>query len=380
MPQYTSFRIEQTEIIIKALQFVADKIGEYYEKILKETSPSFHESLEKKKTNEIERLNISISFLEKHPDLNIFSMEKMRLQDLANVIRSSLSVYSREVSKMAERHDIDDFRREKAEIERIILTEILRNAKTDLYDIYYKIPTLEEAVEFFVSYSTKDKKLASKICAIIQEHRFKVFLAHRDIKMSKAWRDEILLHLESCTVFVALCTKDYLHSVWGNQEAGIALEKDKKVIPLFYKRTTKSDFAFLETKQGPSKEIAEENVSEIIEEMLSSVSVVSHESLGKTANESVAKERIKEDLTFLRKLIVEDLKSGLFARRGYPLDMLSKFSDELARELSVEKYRQIQKTYNTINTLGFPSNDQSINKENYEKTVQLIDKTLELLT
>lgn len=97
------------------------------------------------------------------------------------------------------------------------------------------------------------------------------------------------------------------------------------------------------------------------------------------APKSVANEKIKEDFLFLRKIVAEDLESGLFAKRGYPVDMLSKFADDLVREIDIETFREIQKTYATINLLGSPSTKPAINKHKFERTLRMIDKTLMLL-
>jgi hypothetical protein len=337
-------------------------------KILSTTASAFHGEIKRQNREEIEKIDEAIAFLKANPDLNLFSVDEKTMEDLADVIRSALNVYSKEILELAEKHEITEF----------------KNAKSDIFSKYDKAPNKKgenrEKHEFFISYSSKDKKLARQIRDIIFEHSFAVFLAHRDIPMSKGWREEILSHLKSCTTLVALCTKNYKCSTWGNQEIGIGFEKGKKIIPLFYQGTTKSDFGFLETFQGPSGEISEDNVLEIVENVLSSIDLISTENVAKAKIKSIAKERIKEDLIFIRKLVVEDLKKEAFATRGYPVDLLSTFSDELVREIGVEKFRKVQKTYTTINSLGFRSNEQNINKQNYEKAIRLIDKTLELLT
>lgn len=125
-------------------------------------------------------------------------------------------------------------------------------------------------MEFFISYSSKDKELASKIGEMLSQ-KYSVFLAHRDISMSKEWRDDILSHLESCSVLIAVCTSNYANSAWGNQEAGIAIEKGRKVIPLFAQGTNKSRFGFLEAKQGHPHEFTEQNLKNIVNDVIKAV-------------------------------------------------------------------------------------------------------------
>ena len=164
----------------------------------------------------------------------------------------------------------------------------------------------------------------------------------------------------------------------GESRSWNHLGKEKRIIPLFLEGTDKSNFGFLETIQGPSKDISEENVEEVVEKMLSSLSLNST-GLEKTERESVAKQRIKEDLSYLKQLVTEDLENGSFASRGYPIDLLSTFSEELVRELGIVKFRKIQETYSTINSLGYRSNNQDMNRKKYEDTIKIIEGTLALL-
>jgi len=86
------------------------------------------------------------------------------------------------------------------------------------------------SLEIFISYSHKDKKLAAEISTKLKEFGFETFLAHEYIEVDKDWRLEILKHLHSCDVFVALITDDFNKSDWTHQEAGYAMAKEKKII------------------------------------------------------------------------------------------------------------------------------------------------------
>jgi hypothetical protein len=87
-------------------------------------------------------------------------------------------------------------------------------------------------IKIFLSYSTKDKKLAGKIKYGLEQYGQDVFLAHEDIEPSTKWKQRILTELEACQVFVPLLTDNFRQSKWTDQESGIAMEKDKVIIPI----------------------------------------------------------------------------------------------------------------------------------------------------
>ena len=126
-------------------------------------------------------------------------------------------------------------------------------------------------MEFFISYSIKDKNIAGKIRDILVNHDFEAFLAHRDIPISEEWRKDILKHLESCSILLAICTSNYEYSAWGNQEVGIAFEKGRKIIPLFKQGTNKSRFGFLEAIQGAPNDFTEDNLDKIVSEVIEKI-------------------------------------------------------------------------------------------------------------
>jgi hypothetical protein len=60
----------------------------------------------------------------------------------------------------------------------------------------------------------------------------RVFLAHEDIEPTAKWRDKIISDLQSCSIFIALRTKDYLHKQYTEQECGFALALNKRILSL----------------------------------------------------------------------------------------------------------------------------------------------------
>jgi len=84
----------------------------------------------------------------------------------------------------------------------------------------------------FLSYSTKDRRLAGRIKKGLVQWGIDVFLAHEDIKASKEWQNDIVKNLRRCHVFMPLLTKHFRQSEWTDQEGGMAVIESKIVMPL----------------------------------------------------------------------------------------------------------------------------------------------------
>lgn len=87
-------------------------------------------------------------------------------------------------------------------------------------------------MKVFLSYSTKDKKLAHAIKEELEYYGIDAFLAHDDIKPTEEWQDRILEELSYSQVFIPLLTEEFFQSLWTDQETGIAIAKEQLVIPL----------------------------------------------------------------------------------------------------------------------------------------------------
>lgn len=88
------------------------------------------------------------------------------------------------------------------------------------------------SIEVFLSYSHKDRRLAHKVKKGLVTLGFDVFLAHDDIRISAAWRREILKRLRSCEIFVPILTEAFTESKWTDQEVGYALARGARIAPL----------------------------------------------------------------------------------------------------------------------------------------------------
>lgn len=88
------------------------------------------------------------------------------------------------------------------------------------------------SVRIFISYSSKEKKLAGAFAKFLAEFNFDVFLAHNDIEPSKEWEEEIVEQLKNSHVFVPIITENFKSSNWADQESGIAFIQGLKIIPI----------------------------------------------------------------------------------------------------------------------------------------------------
>lgn len=87
-------------------------------------------------------------------------------------------------------------------------------------------------IRAFLSYSHKDRELAHHLKDELKEFGVEAFLAHDDIPVSERWRRAILKNLRNCELFIPILTEAYTKSKWTDQEAGFALAKGKRIVPL----------------------------------------------------------------------------------------------------------------------------------------------------
>ncbi len=106
---------------------------------------------------------------------------------------------------------------------------------------------IEKPVKIFLSYSTKDKKSIGEYKKFLEFYGLDVFLAHQDIVPSVEWQETIFTSLKNCDVFVPIVSKNFKESDWTDQESGIALALDKRILPVKFPR---NPYGFLSRFQG----------------------------------------------------------------------------------------------------------------------------------
>ncbi len=98
-----------------------------------------------------------------------------------------------------------------------------------------EIIMLRNRLKIFISHSTDDLKDVLALTTELETLGFTVFVAHRDIKPSTEWLNEIVEALKSHEIFVAYITDNFKNSQWCDQESGIAFFNDRKIIPIVAK-------------------------------------------------------------------------------------------------------------------------------------------------
>jgi hypothetical protein len=109
---------------------------------------------------------------------------------------------------------------------------------------------IDTTVEFFISHSHLDKRLAGQIRKLVETKGFVAFLAHEDITPSEDWEEAIKMHLDSCTALIAVVTKDFNASPYTNQEVGFVLAAGKPIIPIAVGVSGENLPGFLKHKQA----------------------------------------------------------------------------------------------------------------------------------
>jgi hypothetical protein len=103
-------------------------------------------------------------------------------------------------------------------------------------------------LRIFLSYSTRDKYRAGRLKFHLEENYGTIpFLAHEDIEPSEEWKKRILHELDESDVYVALLTKRFKLSKWTSQEAGIAIARNLKIVPLW---VSVKPYGFMEAHQA----------------------------------------------------------------------------------------------------------------------------------
>lgn len=93
-------------------------------------------------------------------------------------------------------------------------------------------PWKEGNYRLFISHCSSIKKEAKQLRDELGAYGVSAFVAHEDIKPTKIWLTEIEKALDSMDALVALLTPDFPNSEWCDQEVGIAIGKNKLLIPI----------------------------------------------------------------------------------------------------------------------------------------------------
>lgn len=100
----------------------------------------------------------------------------------------------------------------------------------------------EARYRVFLSHKTSVKKETAGLKEKLQLFGISCFVAHEDIRPTKAWQDEIENALTTMDAFVALLTEDFHKSLWTDQEVGFALGRG---VPIISVKLGKNPYGFI---------------------------------------------------------------------------------------------------------------------------------------
>jgi len=86
--------------------------------------------------------------------------------------------------------------------------------------------------DVFISYSSKDQKVVEAMCAYLEQHKVRCFVAYRDIPVGVVWARAIVEALEESKMMVVVFSEEFNLSDQVDREIEIASE-DKKPILTF---------------------------------------------------------------------------------------------------------------------------------------------------
>ena len=99
--------------------------------------------------------------------------------------------------------------------------------------LYSLLDIKVDRITAFISYSSQEKKLAGRLKVFLQSYcGFEVFLAHDDIPGGIEWEKEIFNSIKENDFFVPLISEAFRQSEYADQEIGIAVCLNKKIIPI----------------------------------------------------------------------------------------------------------------------------------------------------
>lgn len=250
--RYHRFEKWMIDIIKEALEFLKSRIRLYGERRKETVDRFYHPLVDSEIDKEIDRIEGFDFFLDVQAKRFVFEMEESLFLKHMDVIKSALEIFLIETKKARAKSGVTgtEFDAKIQEIERALNTDAVKKGRPDLYDEYCEFVRSPKGVKVFLSYSHNDRTLAGKLSAFLEESQMDVFLAHEDIEISKEWRSEILKHLESCGVLLALLTPNFKGSAWANQEVGYVMRRMVPIVPVIVGEVDVKRFGFLEGIQG----------------------------------------------------------------------------------------------------------------------------------
>ena len=112
--------------------------------------------------------------------------------------------------------------------------------------------------EVFVSYSHQDEEFVSRLALDLEKRGAQVWIDREDLHAGEKWKESITQGVRACKAFVLVVSPEWLKSEWGQREFRLAVESDRPVIPLLYRKAdiprkvadTLSSYQYINFRQG----------------------------------------------------------------------------------------------------------------------------------
>jgi len=88
------------------------------------------------------------------------------------------------------------------------------------------------AHDVFISHSSKDKAVADAVCATLEQHGIRCWIAPRDISPGEDWDEAIVDGIRACRVLVLVFSPHSNESMMVKKEVGFAVSNNVTIIPL----------------------------------------------------------------------------------------------------------------------------------------------------
>ena len=101
--------------------------------------------------------------------------------------------------------------------------------------------------EVFLSHSSKDRRFARKLAAVLRQHGVPVWFSETDIRGAQQWHDEIGDALRRCDWFVLVLSPDAVSSMWVKRELVYSLQQDRyegRIAPIICKSCSPDDLSW----------------------------------------------------------------------------------------------------------------------------------------
>ena len=129
------------------------------------------------------------------------------------------------------------------------IEQTLRSSKT--VDSQHSKFWLPGHFRLFLSHLSSFKAKTAQLQRALLSYGISAFVAHKDIKPSKEWQDEIEKALFSMDALAAILTPGFRESNWTDQETGVALGRGVLIIPIMKGVTP---YGFIAKYQGLQSE------------------------------------------------------------------------------------------------------------------------------